>query len=61
MSGWLQVQEGNITIVHHSTASVIQVTVSESEAEHKNEKQELWIDYYQWEQLKKAIAQTENK
>jgi putative lipase involved disintegration of autophagic bodies len=57
----MKIKEGDITITHHSTASVIQIIVSESEAEHKNEKQELWIDYYQWEQLKKAIAQTENK
>jgi hypothetical protein len=57
----MKIKEGDITITHHSTASVIQIIVSESEAEHKNEKQELWMDYYQWEQLKKAIAQTENK
>lgn len=55
MSGWLKIKEGDITLIHHSTASVIQVIL-----EDENDKEELWMDYYQWNQLKKAIKETES-
>lgn len=58
MSGWLKIQEGHITLVHHSPASVIEVIV-----DYPNESAptSIWLDYYEWEDLKKAIQKSNTK
>lgn len=54
MSGWISSENGDVKLIHHSTASIIQIVVTD---EHGTS--ELWLDYYQFEQLKKAIKHTE--
>lgn len=54
MSGWISIDNGDVTLIHHSTASVIQIVVQDEDG-----KSDLWLDYYQFEQLKKAIKNTE--
>lgn len=50
MSGWINVDNGDIRLIHHSTASVIQIIVQDEDGTN-----EIWLDYYQFEQLKEAI------
>ncbi len=54
MSGWIKEKEGNVTLVHHSTSSTIELIV-----EYEGEENRFWLDYYEYENLKKLILKIE--
>ncbi len=54
MSGWKTVKEGTIELVHLSTSSLIKIVATDGDL-----KEDLILDYYQFEELKKAINQLE--
>lgn len=54
MSGWTKITVGDVTLKHSSTASVIELIVEDQDG-----KDSVWLDYYQFEQLKKAIKNTQ--
>ena len=54
MSGWKTVKQGNIELVHLSTSSLIKIVAIDEDY-----REDLIIDYYQFEELKKAINQLE--
>lgn len=53
MDNWTKIEVGYVTLIHHSTASVIEIVVTndDSELPPKN----IWLDYYDFEALKDAI------
>lgn len=51
MSGWIKEKEGNVTLVHHSTSSQIELILDED----KDYIKYLFLDYYEYEALKKII------
>lgn len=61
MSGWQKIELGNVKIVHHSTSSVVQIIVKDREeyipGHIREETNELWLDYDQFENLKSVIKQ----
>lgn len=61
MSGWKEIEVGKVKIVHHSASSVIQIIVKDKEeyqpGHFREETNELWLDYSQFEDLKKALAE----
>ena len=63
MSGWTEIEEGTIKIIHHSTASIIEllITADEEVEEGKLEKviTKLLIDYATFSDLRKVINQTQ--
>jgi hypothetical protein len=64
MSGWTEIEVGKVKMIHHSTSSLVQIIVTDIEeyqpGHYREETNELWIDYYQFEDLKKAINKTEH-
>lgn len=62
MSGWIEKEVGSVKLVHYQTSSVIQIIFKDREGyqpgHFREETNELFIDYYQFEDLKKAINQT---
>jgi hypothetical protein len=59
MIGWKEIEVGKVKIVHHSTSSTVQIIVKDREeyqpGHYREEINELWIDYYQFEDLKEII------
>lgn len=55
MTNIVKIKEGNVTFIHHSTASVVQIIV-DNPAE---EKASLFFDYFEWESLVKIVNQIE--
>lgn len=50
MSSWIKEKEGNVTLVHHSTSSQIEIIV-----EYKGDTNTFWLDYYEYGSLEKLI------
>lgn len=57
MDNWTKIEVGNVTLIHHSTSSVVEVVVKDDDFE-KPPKQ-LWLDYYDFEALKEAMYKTQ--
>lgn len=61
MSGWIEKEVGKVKLVHHSTSSVVQIIVTDREeympGHFREETNELWIDYNQFEDLKNVIKE----
>ena len=54
MENWTERREGNVLLIHHSTGSVVQVII-----EGEGDSQVIWLDYYEFENLEKAILKTQ--
>jgi hypothetical protein len=63
MSGWTKVKEDSVLLTHHSTASVIQITITQDEEveQGKTEKQtfSIWLEYSTFCDLKNAVNKTD--
>jgi len=57
MENWTERREGNILLIHNSTGSTVQVILEDNE--HGNT-QVMWLDYYEFENLEKAILKTKS-
>ncbi len=59
MSGWQEIEIGNVKMVHHSTSSIVQIIVKDKEEYQpgcfREETNELWIDYSQLQDLIETI------
>ncbi len=49
-----EIKEGCVRIIHHSTSSTIEIVVSDKE-EVRGDDQTLWLDYYDFYELLKAL------
>tara|TARA_R110000868_G_scaffold90367_1_gene250995 strand:+ start:665 stop:877 length:213 start_codon:yes stop_codon:yes gene_type:complete len=63
MSGWTKIIEGNIELVHHSTSSIVELILHDTDefepGQFRKDDKTIWLDYYDFENLKKAIAREE--
>lgn len=63
MSGWTEIEKGSVKLKHHSTPSLIEVTITkELEVDWgKVEKTEqtFWLDYIGFSDLREAINSTD--
>ena len=59
MSGWTEREFGAVKIKHHSTSSLIELTIATTEESETLSVETLWLDYQQFSELKKVIAQIE--
>lgn len=57
MGNWTKIEEGNVTIINHSTSSVIEVVINGDDFGALSK--QLWLDYYDFDALKKAIQKTD--
>jgi hypothetical protein len=55
---WSKIRDGNILMIHHSTSSTLEIRVYEEDSDRYNE---IYMDYYELESLKRAIRQTDNE
>ena len=59
MSIWKEIEVGSIKLIHHSTSSIVQIVVKDREEYQpgyfREETNELWVDYYQIQDLIEAI------
>jgi plasmid maintenance system antidote protein VapI len=59
MSGWTKAIEKSVEIIHHSTASVIQVKITSLEevdwGKVENVTREFWLNYQEFSDLKEVI------
>ncbi len=56
MSGWKTVEVKNVKMIHHSTASVIEIQIqTEDEISNNIQEQMIIFDYRTFENLKEAI------
>lgn len=49
---WTVREAGNVKLIHHSTSSLIELTVKDEEGEEKS----VWLDYYDFSNLSKLTA-----
>jgi hypothetical protein len=63
MSGWTEREHGDIKIKHHSTSSLIEMTIiSDEEIEQgkwEKVKQTVWFDYGTFADLREVMNQTD--
>lgn len=63
MSGWTKRQVGNIELIHHSTSSLIEMIITSHEPPEPYQsdmvKYTIWLDYKDFDDLKKAIELTQ--
>ena len=65
MSGFTKIEIDNVTIEHYSTSSQIKITIVypqpwEEDGPYEAFKKELWLDYTEFDDLKKAIGRTDD-
>ena len=65
MSGFAKINEGTVEIEHLSTASVIKITFTHQEQKSQQGETEgviteLWLEYAEFSDLKKAVNRTDN-
>ena len=63
MSGWTEREYGCIKIKHHSTSSLIEMTITTDEEVEQGKwekvKQTVWFDYITFANLRKVLNQTD--
>jgi hypothetical protein len=63
MSGWIEKEHGDVKIKHHSTSSLIEMTITtDTEVEQgKSEKvkETVWFDYATFSDLREVVNQTD--
>ena len=62
MSGWTEREHGDIKIKHHSTSSLIEMTITTMEeleqGKNSEVRQTIWFDYGTFSDLRKVLNQT---
>ena len=56
VGNWTERKVGNVKMIHHSTSSVIEIII-----EQDDEKITVWLDYTDFENLKKALKLTDDE
>jgi len=63
MNGWTKIKHGDVTIKHHSTSSLIEMTITMDEEVEQGKvekvKQTVWFDYATFSDLREVINQTD--
>lgn len=63
MSGWTKRQVGNIELIHHSTASLVEIIIHSDELTERLvpeiHQKSIYLDYEEFDDLKKAIELTQ--
>ena len=63
MSGWTEIEHEDVQIKHHSTASVISITITTDEDDGsggvEKHSQSVWVDYRAFSDLREAINKIE--
>jgi len=59
MSGWTEIENGDIKIKHHSTSSLIEMIITKHEEIEQGKfvkfKQKVWFDYKTFSDLRKVM------
>jgi hypothetical protein len=59
MSGWKEIEVGNVTLIHHSTSSLIEMVITKDEEVEQGQvekvMQKVWFDYGTFSDLRESI------
>lgn len=59
MSGWTEIKEGRIKLIHHSASSLVELIIIRSEevtqGSWEDKEETIWLDYYEISSLKDAL------
>lgn len=58
---FIETEHGSVKIKHHSTSSLIEVLVDPKILKENNTLEKLWLTYYQFDDLQKAIEKANDR
>ena len=63
MSGWTSLEHRSVKLAHHSTSSLVEITITAEEEVEQGRfgkvVETIWVDYATFSDLRKAINQTD--